>query len=161
MGRESTLLASYLKEKLVERAKELHCQITQNKEKRAFGTVVLEQMAEILTGVTTVEDIAEIEEAIQDIKGKLLVEQRDGFWEGKVPCWEMFQCPAGVKNECPAFKYQAQPCWEQEGTYCKLSDYREMRDGTDICQCCRVYKRWSNSEPIGIKVYGKGLHAIG
>jgi hypothetical protein len=159
-------LASCWREKLVERVKDLHSQITRNKnlypkEKRAFGIEVLEQVTEILTGVTTVEEIAEIEKAIQEIRGKLPVEQREGFWVGKTPCWEMFQCPVDVKNKCPAFKYRYQPCWEMEGTYCKLFDYKEKGDGVDICQYCRVYKRWGNSEPIEIEVHEEGLHAIG
>ena len=166
MGRESTLLASHLGEKLVESVKDLHSQITRNKnlhpkEKRAFGMEVLEQVTEILTGVTTVEEIAEIEKAIQETKGKLPVEQRNGFWEGKTACWEMFRCPAEVKNKCPAFKYRYQPCWEMEGTYCKLFDYKEKGDGVDICQYCRVYKRWGNSQPIEIEVREKELHVIG
>ena len=154
-------MASRWREKLVERVKDLHGQITRNKEKRAFGMEVLEQVTEILTGVTTAEEIAEIELALQETKGKLPVEQKNGLWEGKTPCWEMFRCPAEVKDKCPAFKYQYQPCWEMEGTYCKLSDNKEKGDGVDICQYCRVYKRWGNNEPIEIEVREKGIHAIG
>ena len=48
-------------------------------------TEILEQVAEILTGVKTVEEITEIEAALQEVKGKLRLEPRDGFWEGKTP----------------------------------------------------------------------------
>jgi len=122
---------------------------------------VIEQVEKILTGVTTVEEIAEIERVIEEAKGKLLVEPRLGFWEGKTPCWEMFRCPEEVRNECPAFKYRSLPCWEVEGTYCKLFDYGAKGDGTDICQYCRVYKRWGQGEPIEIKLRGKGFNPIG
>jgi len=122
---------------------------------------VIEQVEKILTGVTTVEEIAEIERVIEEAKGKLLVEPRLGFWEGKTPCWEMFRCPEEVRNECPAFKYRSLPCWEVEGTYCKLFDYGAKGDGTDICQYCRVYKRWGQGEPIEIKLRGKGFNSIG
>ena len=122
---------------------------------------VIEQVEEILTGVSTVEEIAEIEKAIQEAKGKIMIEPGLGFWEGKTPCWEMFRCPEEVRNECPAFKYRSLPCWEVEGTYCKLFDYGAKGDGTDICQYCRVYKRWGQGEPIEIKLHGKGINPIG
>ena len=155
MGKESTLLASRRRKKLVERVKGLHGQITRNKnlhpkEKRAFGMEVLEQVKEMLSGVT-----------IQETKGKLPVGKRDGFWEGKAACWEMLRCPAEIKNKCPAFKYQYQPCWEKEGTYCKPFDNKEKVDGVDICQYCRVYNRWGNSQPIEVEVREKELHTVG
>jgi len=120
-------------------------------------TEILEQVAEILTGVKTVEEITEIEAALQEAKGKLRLEPRDGFWEGKTPCWEMFQCPVEVRNECPAFKYRSQPCWEMEGTYHKQFDYGEKGEGIDICQSCRVYKRWADEKSIEVKLRGNKL----
>jgi len=120
---------------------------------------VLEQVEEIVKGVTTVEEIAEIERVIGEVKGKILPEPTLGFWEGKTPCWEMFRCPEAMRNECPAFKYRSLPCWQIEGTYCKLYDYGAKGDGTEICQVCRVYKRWGHGEPIEIKLLGKGFNA--
>jgi len=122
---------------------------------------VVEQVEELLRGVTTVEEIAEVERAINEAKGKVLVEPALGFWEGKTPCWEMFRCPEAMRNECPAFKYRTLPCWQIEGTYCKLLDYGQRGDGTDICQVCRVYKRWGHGEPIELKLYGKGFNPAG
>jgi len=124
-------------------------------------TKVVEQVEELLRGVTTVEEIAEVERAINEAKGKVLVEPALGFWEGKTPCWEMFRCPEAMRNECPAFKYRTLPCWQIEGTYCKLLDYGQRGDGTDICQVCRVYKRWGHGEPIELKLYGKGFNPAG
>jgi len=121
---------------------------------------VIEQVEEIVKGVTTVEEIAEIERAIGEVKGKILPEPTLGFWEGKTPCWEMFRCPEAMRNDCPAFKYRSLPCWQIEGTYCKLYDYGAKGDGTEICQVCRVYKRWGHGEPIEIKLLGKGFDAI-
>jgi len=120
---------------------------------------VIEQVEEIVKGVTTVEEIAEIERVIGEVKGKILPEPTLGFWEGKTPCWEMFRCPEAMRNECPAFKYRSLPCWQIEGTYCKLYDYGAKGDGTEICQVCRVYKRWGHGEPIEIKLLGKGFNA--
>ena len=122
-------------------------------------TKITEQVEEILTSVATAEEIAEIETAIEEAKGRLLVEPGLGFWSGKTPCWEMFRCPQEVRSECPSFKYRSLPCWEIEGTYCKLFDYGARGDGTDICQYCRVYKRWGHGEPIEIKLLGKGFNS--
>jgi len=122
---------------------------------------VTEQVAEIVKDVTTVEQIAEIERIIGEAKGKILPEPALGFWEGKTPCWEMFRCPEAMKTECPAFKYRSLPCWEIEGTYGKLYDYGAKGDGTDICQMCRVYKRWGHGESIEIKLLGKGFNTSG
>jgi hypothetical protein len=122
-------------------------------------TKITEQVEEILTSVATAGEIAEIETAIEEAKGRLLVEPGLGFWAGKTPCWEMFRCPQEVRNECPSFKYRSLPCWEIEGTYCKLFDYGSRGDGTDICQYCRVYKRWGHGEPIELKLLGKGFNS--
>jgi len=119
---------------------------------------VIEQVEEIVKDITAVEEIAEIERVIGEVKGKILPEPTLGFWEGKTPCWEMFRCPEAMRNECPAFKYRSLPCWQIEGTYCKLYDYGAKGDGTDICQVCRVYKRYGHGEPIQIKLLGKGFN---
>ena len=121
-------------------------------------TKVSEQVEELLKGVTRVEEIVEVGRVINEVKGKVLAEPALGFWEGKTPCWEMFRCPEAMTNECPAFKYRALPCWQIEGTYCKLLDYGQRGDATDICQVCRVYKRWGHGEPIEIKLRGKGFN---
>ena len=118
---------------------------------------VVEQAEEILKGITTVEDIAEIERLIAEVKGKVLLEPSVGFWEGKRPCWEMCQCPEMIRSECPAPKHQSFPCWEIEGTYCKLDDYGARGDDTTICEVCRVYKRHGKNKPIQIKLLGKGI----
>lgn len=118
---------------------------------------VVEQVEEILKGVTAVEDITEIERIIAEAKGKILHEPSTSLWEGKRPCWEMCQCPEMIRSECPAPKYQSFPCWEIEGTYCKLDDYGASGRDTSICQVCRVYKRWGENKPIKIRHFGKGI----
>jgi len=123
-------------------------------------TKVVAQVEELLSGVTTVEDIAAIENAINEAKGKVLMEPAQGFWEEKTPCWEMFRCPEAMRKECPAFKYRTLPCWQIEGTYCKLFDYGERGDGTEICENCRVYKKWGHGEQIEIKLHGQGFDTI-
>ena len=50
------------------------------------------------------------------------------FQETESACWETCHCPSMIKNECPATKYTYLPCWEIEGTYCKLNDYRKFKN---------------------------------
>ena len=127
---------------------------------KMMKTKMIEQLEEILRGITTFEDIAEIERAISEVKGSILAEPTLGFWEGKTPCWEMFCCPEAIRNECPAFKHRGVPCWQIEGTYSKLLDDGQKGYNTDICRVCRVYKRWGRGEPIEIKLLGKGFNHV-
>jgi hypothetical protein len=118
---------------------------------------VVEQVEEVLKRVRTAEGIAEIERIIGEVKGKTLLGPVGGFWQGKKPCWEMCQCPEMIRSECPAPKYQSLPCWEIEGTYCKLDDYGSGGNDISICQVCRVYKKWGGARPIQIKLFGRGI----
>jgi len=127
---------------------------------KMMKTKMIEQLEEILRGITTFEDIAEIERAISEVKGSILAEPTLGFWEGKTPCWEMLRCPEAIRNECPAFKHRGVPCWQIEGTYSKLLDDGQKGYNTDICRVCRVYKRWGRGEPIEIKLLGKGFNHV-
>ena len=123
-------------------------------------TRLAEQLEEILKGTTTLGDIAEIERAIDEIKGDILSEAATGFWEDKTPCWEMLRCPKAIRNECPAFKHQGMPCWQMEGTYCRLHSDDEKGHNTGICRVCRVYKRWGHGERVEMKLRGKGFDTI-
>ena len=135
--------------------------VSKERRGRVVKTKVIAQVEGILRAVTTAEEVDEIEKLISEVKGKILLEPGEGFWEGKTPCWEMFHCPDELRDECPAFKYRTLPCWEIEGTYCKLYDYGAKGDGTDICRYCRVYKRWGQGEPVELKLFGKGFNPAG
>ncbi len=82
------------------------------------------------------------------------------FWQGKTPCWEMCHCPEVIKSECPAPKYVPFPCWEIEGTYCKLTTDGTSGRDISICQMCRVYKRWGQNKPIELKLFGRGVDSF-
>ena len=82
---------------------------------------------------------------------------RQGFWADKVACWEKSRCPEMIKAECPAVKYQFLPCWEIEGTYCKLDDRGATGRDTSVCETCQMYKKYGNGEPIRIRLFGKGI----
>jgi len=88
---------------------------------------------------------------------KAVEEEKKNYWTGKVPCWEKSNCPDMIKGECPASKYQFLPCWEIEGTYCKLDDKGATGCDTSICETCQVYKKYGNGEPIKIKLFGHGI----
>ncbi|MCX6004687.1 MAG: hypothetical protein NT082_03345 [Chloroflexi bacterium] len=84
-------------------------------------------------------------------------DEHANFWTAKSPCWEMCHCPAMIREECPAPKYQFIPCWQIEGTYCKLDDYGQSGTDTSICEVCRVYKKYGNGEQIELKLLGRGI----
>jgi hypothetical protein len=79
------------------------------------------------------------------------------YWADKQPCWEKSHCPEMIKAECPAVKYQFLPCWEIEGTYCKLDDKGATGRDTSVCETCQMYKKYGNGQPIRIKLFGKGI----
>jgi len=119
-----------------------------------------QQLEAILGKVESLDEFAEIEQTIREARGRLSLPSMRGFWQDKTPCWEMFRCPEEMRAECPAYRHQDLPCWEIEGTYCKLFDYGAKGDGTAICHCCRVYKRWGNDRPIEIKLRGEGFNSV-
>ncbi len=97
---------------------------------------------------------------IQSVKEIAEREGTSDFWQGKTPCWEMCHCPQVIKGECPAPKYPSLPCWEIEGTYCKLTANGTSGRDTSICRRCRVYKRWGENKPIELKLSGKGIDSF-
>jgi len=79
------------------------------------------------------------------------------FWADKVSCFELCKCPDMIKMECPVEKYQFLPCWEIEGTYCKLDDRGANGRDTTVCQTCRVYREYGQGKEIKLKLFGRGL----
>ncbi len=132
--------------------------LTRPHKEEKVQTELVKQLAKLLKGVTTLENITEVEHIINEAKGKVLAEVASGYWEDKTPCWEMFCCPEFVKNECPAFKYRTLPCWQIEGTYCKALNQETEVTGNNICQACRVYQRWGQGKPIEIRLNSKGVN---
>ena len=63
---------------------------------------------------------------------------KNDFWVDKQSCWDKCNCPEMIQAECPATKYRFLPCWEIEGTYCKLDDMGATGQDTTICQVCPV-----------------------
>ncbi len=119
---------------------------------------VIEQIDQLLSGVVTTSEINEIERRLSEARGRIPATGGKGFWEDKTPCWETFRCPEVIRNECPAYRFTSLPCWEIEGTYSKLSNFGEKGDKTDICQHCRIYKKYGDGKPIQIKLVGQGMN---
>jgi len=99
---------------------------------------------------------------LEEASGKeeaLAPEAGTDFWAGKTSCWEICHCPPSIKNDCPASMYTFLPCWEVEGTYCKLQKGGGTVTGTDtsICAICRVYKKYGGGRTIELKLPGKGI----
>lgn len=149
---ELELLAPRAYEKAVPQPATVH--------EKAIRTKVIEQIEELLKGTVTAAEIAEIEKRLMEARDKIPSETGKGFWQGKIPCWEMFRCPEVIRNECPAFRYRTLSCWEIEGTYSKLHAYGEKGDRTDICRHCRVYKKYGEGKPIEIKLVGQGFNRV-
>ncbi len=96
-----------------------------------------------------------------EISGKEEIARETGadFWTGKTSCWETCHCPPSIKNECPVSTYTFLPCWEIEGTFCKLQKHGAIVTGTDtsICAICRIYKKYGGGRAIELKLSGKGI----
>jgi len=73
----------------------------------------------------------------------------------------MCSCPEKIRTICPSFRLRTLPCWEIEGTFCKLEEGSSARNisGRDIsvCSVCRVYKRYGHNVKIEIKLEGQGI----
>jgi hypothetical protein len=119
---------------------------------------IVDQITELLKDPVSPADLAKIEKIIREAKRKAQATAKQDFWEGKATCWEMCSCPSSLHLECPTFKNRQFPCWEIEGTYCKLDDYGATGRDTNICQICSVYKKYGNNEPIKIKLFGQGFN---
>lgn len=105
-----------------------------------------------------------MKKALMEASGKkeeLVEESGTDFWEGKTACWQMCQCPAAIRDDCPASKYTYLPCWEIEGTYSKLRKKGDVVTGTDtsICETCRVYRKYGGGKRIELKLRGRGIDA--
>lgn len=106
----------------------------------------------------TIANVSETKK--NDSSSKVEATESHNFWQGKTPCWEMSDCPKGIKLDCPAFRWQYLPCWQIEGTLRKVFDYEQGGDGTAACRLCEVYKNWGDGEAIEIKLLLKDFRSV-
>lgn len=114
--------------------------------------------ADLIQSITSLTELERIEEVVRKAKDNIKTLQMENFWEGKTPCWELSRCPDEIRDACGAFKYRYLPCWEIEGTFCKLQGDGSNGDSIEICSDCRVYKKFGNREPIILKSFGHGFN---
>jgi len=68
---------------------------------------------------------------------KMRLDRKQGGFDGLrralalLPCWELLGCSIDDRNACPAFQVTTRPCWNTEGTICRL---KKMN-----CRECKVY----------------------
>ncbi len=89
----------------------------------------------------------------KDEKVRIARKRRRNFWFRKTPCSDITLCPDSIKNECPAPKHPYLPCWQIEGTYCKLDERNESGEDTSVCRICRVYKQYHGRRPLQIRLF--------
>ena len=100
----------------------------------------------------------EVAQFLRNEKARITKEHRRNFWFGKTSCWEMTHCPDSIKNVCPAPKYPSLPCWQIEGTYCKLDERNESGEDTSVCKLCQVYEQYGGRRPLQIKLFTSDKH---
>ena len=100
----------------------------------------------------------EVAQFLRDAEARDAAEYRRNFWYGKTPCWKMTNCPDSVKNACPAPEYPSLPCWQIEGTYCKLDERNANGLDTSICKQCPVFEQYGGRTPLKIKFFTSDQH---
>ena len=54
-------------------------------------------------------------------------------------CWEVMQCPAKKRQECPAWEFQCgHLCWFISGTICNGEAQKNWHEKMKICRTCNV-----------------------
>ena len=98
----------------------------------------------------------EVAHFFRNEKARIAKEHPRNFWFRKTPCWEMSHCLDSIKNVCPAPKHPSLPCWQIEGTYCKLGERNDSGGDSSICKLCRVYKQYGGRRSLKLKLFQCG-----
>jgi DNA-binding XRE family transcriptional regulator len=57
------------------------------------------------------------------------------------PCWVIRRCPAKIRQNCPAWKFQARRlCWFINGTICGGKVQESWQKKMTICRQCKVFR---------------------
>lgn len=57
------------------------------------------------------------------------------------PCWTIKNCPAEVREACPAWEFHAgHICWFITGTICHGKAQGSWREKIGVCKTCEVFK---------------------
>ncbi len=54
-----------------------------------------------------------------------------------IPCWKIKNCPADIREKCPAFTSSGKPCWMLSGKSweCRSAECRACAVYTDVASC--------------------------
>ncbi len=118
---------------------------------------LVDQVAKLIHNDLGPDELAQIEKLVKKAREEIAADAPMGFWRDKTPCWQMNSCPSYIRCECPSYRVRSHPCWEMEGTYCKLNDCGSSGRDTTICGICRVFKTYGESQMIEIKLFGQGI----
>jgi hypothetical protein len=75
-------------------------------------------------------------------------------------CWKMTSCPETIRNDCPAYRFPSIPCWQIEGTYCKVNAWGAQGDDNSICLACKVYLESTGKKSLTITLRGHGIKLL-
>jgi hypothetical protein len=57
-----------------------------------------------------------------------------------IPCWKIKQCPADIRDACPAFGQHNGPCWTMSAKpwNCRSTDCRTCPAYTTVADCTSI-----------------------
>jgi hypothetical protein len=59
--------------------------------------------------------------------------------EARIVCWEMKDCPAERRDNCPAYPDSGGQCWLVTGTKCGGKEQGTYREKMSNCRKCNVH----------------------
>lgn len=70
-----------------------------------------------------------------------LLSRLDENSENRKPCWDVRNCPTKVKEQCPAWEFNAGDlCWFVSRTICCSDDRKDWQEKIKFCRSCEVLK---------------------
>jgi len=70
-----------------------------------------------------------------------LLTLKSSFSKTNRPCWGMRKCPTEIKQNCPAWEFQAgYICWLINGTICQGEVQERWQTKIRICHQCKVFR---------------------
>ena len=70
-----------------------------------------------------------------------LLSRLDGNPKGRKPCWVIKNCPPKIREQCPAWEFNAGDiCWFVSRTICCSDERKEWEEKIKFCRSCEVLK---------------------
>ena len=103
------------------------------------------EIAELLS--LSLKDVQDYEQGLQNIPAhveRLIyfhLSRRDGNQIRRKPCWVIKNCPPKIREQCPAWEFNAADiCWFVSRTICCSDDRKEWEEKIKFCRSCEVLK---------------------